>query len=346
MRLTLRTLLAYRDGVLSQTDYEDLHRRIQQSPDAGNLLRRINELTASSNIPSPKVDASGLSGANVIAEYLDDVLTSSRIAELERLCLEYSEHLCELAHCHQLIAQAMHTHVEVSDELYQKALAIIDPAKRDQIKSQLLTQSRKMSKQIIAEVVEPDSTVGSNLASAATGVASTSPSTVAVNVATPTASAVQSNSTASTTVVPVASVAASPQQAGLNLEGASLTTEVPEYLLGSRKLRWQLPAAILSLTGILVFLVWQSIGGSLDTIRNLMTADAGQIGAKDSDKDSVKETDKDKQHANGSAKDDPQGDSQKDGVNSDKENQENTPLRSLARTIRERPNSRITTARR
>ena len=78
MRLTLRTLLAYRDGVLSPADHAELHRRIQQHPDAGILLRRIEELVSSSSVLAPTLYAAGLSSANVIAEYLDDSLTSSR----------------------------------------------------------------------------------------------------------------------------------------------------------------------------------------------------------------------------------------------------------------------------
>ncbi len=260
MRLTLRTLLAYRDGVLSPADYEDLHRRIQQSPDAGNLLRRINDLVASSELLSPKVDLTGLKGPNVIAEYLDDVLISSRIAELERLCLEYSEHLVELAHCHQLIAQAMNTHVEVSEDLQKKALELIEPAKREQIRSQLLTRSRKLSKQVItAEVVESPA-------------ASTAMVTTSVTAPNADKQTVASNP-------PVTSVTSTPQQAGLNLEGASLTTEVPEYLLGSRKRRWQIPAAILALTAALFLLVWQSVG-SWDNLQALMVAQLDSEPAK------------------------------------------------------------------
>ncbi len=273
MRLTLRTLLAYRDGVLSPADYEDLHRRIQQSPDAGNLLRRINDLVASSELLSPKVDLTGLKGPNVIAEYLDDVLISSRIAELERLCLEYSEHLVELAHCHQLIAQAMNTHVEVPEELRQKALELVDPARREQIRSQLLTRSRKLSKQVItAEVVEP---------------ATASTSTVATSVTAP----IDKQTGASNP--PVTSVTSSPQQVGLNLEGASLTTEVPEYLLGSRKRRWQIPAAILALTAALFLLVWQSIG-SWDNLQSLLVAQNDVDPAKSGEDDSPAEKDPNK----------------------------------------------------
>jgi hypothetical protein len=259
MRLTLRTLLAYRDGVLSPADHEDLHRRIQQSPDAGKLLRRIQELTSSNNLLTPKLESTGLAGANVIAEYLDDALTSIRIAELERLFLEYSEHLCELAHCHQMLAEAMHTQIEVPNELYRKALEMIQPNQRAEIKSQLLTQSRKLAKQLmVAEVVESNSTVPNS--------AQTSP-------VHPSAASPNQDSHTKLRGAATASASGSAQQAGLNLEGTSLSNEVPEYLLGARKRRWQIPAAILALTAVLILLVWQSIG-SLDNLRSLMLAKA------------------------------------------------------------------------
>lgn len=54
MRLTLRTLLAYRDNVLNPADREDLHQRIQQSEFASNLLRRIEIVTRRTrSAPSP-----------------------------------------------------------------------------------------------------------------------------------------------------------------------------------------------------------------------------------------------------------------------------------------------------
>ena len=69
MRLTLRTLLAYRDGVLGPADREDLHRRIQSSPDVGNLLRRIGAVTQLNEILAPPVLGNGLGGdPNSIAE--------------------------------------------------------------------------------------------------------------------------------------------------------------------------------------------------------------------------------------------------------------------------------------
>jgi hypothetical protein len=261
MRLTLRTLLAYRDGVLSTADHADLHRRIQQSPDASNLLRRIEELTSSSDTLSPKLESTGLAGPNVIAEYLDDALTSTRVAELERLFLEYNEHLCELAHCHQLLAEAMHTQVVVPKALEQLALQLVNPSKRAEIRSQLLTQSRKLPKQVlVAEVIEPSQ-------SAAV------PVHTAVNPALPS----QANNDGAQTnlhAAPVAPAGGASQQAGLNLEGASLTNEVPEYLLGARKFRWQIPGAILALAAILLLLVRLSIG-PFDNLRALMV-DGGE----------------------------------------------------------------------
>jgi hypothetical protein len=290
MRLTLRTLLAYRDGVLPQADHDDLHRRIQQSPDAGNLLRRIQELTSNSEVLTPKLESTGLAGPNVIAEYLDDVLTSSRIAELERLFLEYNEHLCELAHCHQIIAQALHTHVEIPETLRQTALALINPDQRAEIKSHLLTQSKKLSKQVVvAEIVKPTPSTDSSEGSPTGGYNSSSTTATTTKLAagggltsSTTLSASQlageANLSGSTKVV-----SSSTQQAGLNLEGVSLTNEVPEYLLGSRRRRWLIPAAILSLTGLLLLLVWQSIG-SWDQLSALMHAKIPEQGQNSNEK--------------------------------------------------------------
>ena len=59
MRLTLRTLLAYRDGVLSPTETGDLHQRIKQNAFASNLLRRIESLVKHKQILAPKVSGEG-----------------------------------------------------------------------------------------------------------------------------------------------------------------------------------------------------------------------------------------------------------------------------------------------
>ena len=138
MRLTLRTLLAYRDRVLSPADAEDLHRRIQISHDAGNLLRRISAVTGRNAVLAPPVLGKGLGGdANSIAEYLDDAMQHTQLPELERICLVSDVQLAELADCHSLLSTAVHTKVSVTNDLRRMALGLGDSDRRGPIKLEL-----------------------------------------------------------------------------------------------------------------------------------------------------------------------------------------------------------------
>ncbi len=57
MRLTLRTLLAYRDHVLKPAEIEDMHARVQQSVLASNLIKRIDALSQRTNLLAPPLMA-------------------------------------------------------------------------------------------------------------------------------------------------------------------------------------------------------------------------------------------------------------------------------------------------
>ncbi len=141
MRLTLRTLLAYRDGILPQNVRDDFRQRLQQNHQVAALLKRIDDLVQRGDVPSPKVDLDGLGDANVIAEYLDNVLTSNKVAELERLCLQHPDHLCELAHCHELLAGAINSHVEVPGSLRSIAHSLADAKPRPSMSEQHASKS-------------------------------------------------------------------------------------------------------------------------------------------------------------------------------------------------------------
>ncbi|MBX3422747.1 MAG: hypothetical protein KF752_14425 [Pirellulaceae bacterium] len=249
MRLTLRTLLAYRDGVLTPSEHDDLHRRIQQNPDAVNLLRRVNELVASREILSPPLEAGDLSAANIIAEYLDDTLTSQRVVELERLCLQHSEHLCELAHCHQLLSEAIRSRVGVPDSLRELALRLNNSQQPARGPSSATQPEPVSSRNALANSAH-DTTVPAQPIKLVDS--SEMPGHVQVNVEVPM----------------MASGGGTIRHAGLNLEGASLSREVPEYLRGSRKSKWQLPTAIAGLLVVAILTVLQSLG-SLEELRLL-----------------------------------------------------------------------------
>lgn len=243
MRLTLRTLLAYRDGVLSPGDREDLHRRIQTSQDAGNLLKRIASLSTPPQLISPPLSGKGLAGdANAVAEYLDDALHGAKVPELERECLISDPHLAELAECHHLLSTAMQTQVTVPEELQVRVTALQDSAQRAAIVEQLAAQklAREGSPtEAAASIVRTDAAHATRAPAMHTDSAD-----VGVQVQAPM----------------LASGGESIKPQGLSLESSSLSHEVPEYLLGSNTGSWKIPLAIGALLALLALLVWQAVG--------------------------------------------------------------------------------------
>ena len=238
MRLTLRTLLAYRDGVLSPADTEDLHRRIQSSHDAGNLLRRIGAVTKLNQVLAPALLGKGLGGdANSIAEYLDDSLQHSQIPELERICLTSDMQLAELADCHTLLSTAMNTKVPAPADLRRMVLAVADPPGRREVVAEL--EARKAPRR---KRRDPGNIVRADAAHATPRSAEVA--SVPVEVTSPM----------------VASGGESIKPQGLNLETSALAHEVPEYLVGSSASNWKIPLAIGVLAGLLGVLVWQTLG--------------------------------------------------------------------------------------
>lgn len=107
MRLTLRTLLAWIDGLLEPADRTALGDKVASSAVAPVLVERIRGVVERGPLPAPEPTARGFAGdANTAAEYLDNVLPPERIEEFERVCIDSDLHLAEVAACHQLLADA------------------------------------------------------------------------------------------------------------------------------------------------------------------------------------------------------------------------------------------------
>lgn len=105
MRLTLRTLLAWIDGLLEPADRTALGEKVGASSVAPVLVERIRGVVERGPLPAPEPTARGFAGdANTAAEYLDNVLPAERIEEFERVCIDSDLHLAEVAACHQLLA--------------------------------------------------------------------------------------------------------------------------------------------------------------------------------------------------------------------------------------------------
>ena len=290
MRLTLRTLLAYRDRVLKPTELEDMHARVQQSAMAGNLLKRIESLANRPTILAPPVEGKGLGAdANSIAEYLDDALKGEKVPELERICLESDVQLAELAQCHQLLSSALSTTVDVPPALRERIVALGDAAARAQALAANPTGLMSEPTTVPTSLAGAAETAVRHAVPQAEGRARfrtdtphkrsgvTSPpaggaavgDAAAVSTAADSANAPRPLVASQPVEAPMlASGGESIRPTGLDLEGAHLAHEVPEYLRGTSRDGWRGPLAIGALLMVLALLVWQSIG-SWEEVRQM-----------------------------------------------------------------------------
>lgn len=105
MRLTLRTLLSWKDGMLAPEVAGELAAKVEASPAARSIVERIEEVNGRPTLSAPPPDAQGFAAAaNSTAEYLDNVLPAERLAEFERVCFASEAQLAETAACHEILA--------------------------------------------------------------------------------------------------------------------------------------------------------------------------------------------------------------------------------------------------
>jgi hypothetical protein len=115
MRLTLRTLLAWLDGVLTPDEQRRLGERVAGSTVATHMAERIRAAIGRTMIGAPRVEAKGMADdPNSVAEYLDNSLPSERLEPFERICIESEVHLAEVAACHGMLAEVAR-HVAAPD---------------------------------------------------------------------------------------------------------------------------------------------------------------------------------------------------------------------------------------
>lgn len=121
MRLTLRTLLAYRDGVLDSNDAAVLEAKIRDSSTAQQISKRIADEMQNTRLAPIPVDAREFGfEANTVAEFLDDTISTETLPEMERKCLENNTLLSEIGSCHQILTRALSIPANIPTSLRQR----------------------------------------------------------------------------------------------------------------------------------------------------------------------------------------------------------------------------------
>ena len=106
MRLTLRTLLGWIDGVLPAEEHYVIGVMVADSKVATRLADRIREGAARGSMDVPLTGGPAIADdPNRVAEYIDNTLLSEHLEAFERLCIESRPHFDEVAACHGMLAE-------------------------------------------------------------------------------------------------------------------------------------------------------------------------------------------------------------------------------------------------
>lgn len=245
MRLTLRTLLAHKDGVLDRSDAEILEGKIRASQFATSLRERMETCVRRRHLAAPPVDGRGLGAdPNSVAEYLDNTLEQERIPEFEKICLESDVQLAEVTACHQILSIVLEQPATVSAALRKRILELENADSRGLASAGVDLKRRGASYTRMDRghtQVDQDPVTATTESLQGDVRASQHPDTI--------------------------------RKQGIDLSNQELTSRVPEYLRGRTSTLWKQVAITVVLLALLITLSINTIG-SWDQLKSLLSASA------------------------------------------------------------------------
>lgn len=134
MRLTLRTLLAYLDDVLTPQDRQQLEQRIAASEFASDLIHRTHDAMRRIRLGAPEVLGDGVGAdPNSVAEYLDNTMSPEVVSDFELTCLDRNNpaadaHLAEVAACHHILTMVLDQPAEIDPVARQRMYTLLEVA--------------------------------------------------------------------------------------------------------------------------------------------------------------------------------------------------------------------------
>jgi len=125
MRLTLKTILAYSDDLFDAEYRPAIEKRISEDDAAAYVINRMQSVVRNPDTPVPgRCGEKEEMSANLVAAYLDNLLSDAEQSRFETICLRSDIYLAEIACSHQILTTILGQPAKLSRDCRLRLYAI------------------------------------------------------------------------------------------------------------------------------------------------------------------------------------------------------------------------------